>query len=105
MTFIQPNRIVDRLTYILGACIAAFALTACWLIAMYVHVVDLEHDVASTKEHIQILEGSSASLRDKTYALLDANSFDALAADHNLVKDRDPQYVTIDQEWSLVSRF
>lgn len=105
MTLIQPNQRFARFNLLIAGLIVAVAGMAMWLVAMYIGVVDNEHDIASMKADIQALESRSASLRDKTYSLLDADSFDALAEQHALVKERDPYYVTIDHEWSLVSRY
>jgi hypothetical protein len=105
MTILKPERTLSRIMYIISALIGVFALTAIGLIAMYAKTVTLEHDVSATRDQIQKLESDTASIRDKTYAMLDATNFETLAAERMLVKDRNPRYVTIDPEWSLVSRY
>lgn len=105
MTLIQPEPSLARMTYALWALGVALAIVASSLIAMYAGVVDLRHDMAAAREDIQALETESASLRDNMYALLEPASQDALVAARGLVADRSPRYITIDQEWSLVSRY
>ncbi len=105
MTILKPERTTSQIIYIISGLIGVFALTAIGLITMYAKTVTLEHDIAETQDAIQKLESDTAQVRDKTFAILDATNFETIAAERMLVKDRNPRYVTIDPEWSLVSRY
>jgi hypothetical protein len=105
MTIIKPEQSFQKLGYIIGALVLVLAIAAGSLVAMYVKVVDTEHNIGTLKESIQTTEADSASMRDKTFALLDGNTFRALAEQRSLVEDRNPRYITIESAWSRVSRY
>ncbi|OGZ00485.1 MAG: hypothetical protein A2946_00560 [Candidatus Liptonbacteria bacterium RIFCSPLOWO2_01_FULL_53_13] len=104
MTILQPHKQIPLINYVLGALILAVFAGALSLVYSYNGLVDAEHRVAKLKSDAQDIETESALVRDKIFALMGSAQLESLAAEHALVKDKSPKYLTLDAQWSLASR-
>ena len=96
MTIIQPNKHQDikRLAVSLGAVLVVLVLM--WMF-VYMQTVNLRHDLANAKNHLEEIKVVNAELKDAYYNLVDADNLERLAAERGLVKDKNPQWAFASQ--------
>jgi len=94
MTIIQPGRsqalAVNKFLVLL---IVMLLIAAVWLVSLYNQLVNLNHNILDAESRIQKVETANAELKDKTFNLFDNQKLEALAAERQLIKDKEPQYL------------
>lgn len=104
MTIIQPGNNKTFLNKILVAMIFGAILVSFMLVALYTRFVNLNHGIAETKKAIEESQTANAELKDKVFALLDRGRLESLAAERNLVEEKNPQYLQAPDESLAFSR-
>jgi len=96
MTIIQPNKHKDikRLTVSLSIFLVGTILM--WMF-VYLQTVNLKHDLANAKNHLEEMKVENAELKDRYYDFVDANNLEELAVERGLVKDKNPQWAFVSQ--------
>lgn len=104
MTIIQPQNKKNILNKILLVLILSAMFVSFALVAFYVRFVNLNHGIAKTREAIEEVQTANAELKDKIFALLDRSRLESLAAEKNLVKEKNPQYFQAPSQPLALSR-
>ena len=64
---------------------------------VYLQTVNLRHDLADAKQHLEEVKVENADLKNEYYSLVDADNLETLARERGFIKDRNPQ-------WAFASR-
>ena len=75
-----------------------------WLVVVYNQTVNAEHDIAAAKAKLDAIGAQNTAINNQMVATLSVTQAAALAAQDGLVQDNKPQYVTINNQWPIVSR-
>ena len=81
-------------------------LTICTIVLglfWYNQIVNLTHELASRRQDIQKIQAQNAELKQRVYALLSFENLQKVANAHNLVAEKNPQYLGYVQELSFVT--
>ncbi len=92
MTIIEPSKnrfYLNEFLYI-GALLV---LSAVLSIYFYNLNVSLKYQIGMQEEAIQKMEAANADLRNQLYQTLETRNLAAFAAEHNLVSDKNPDYL------------
>jgi len=87
----------------------AFGLTMAMVImvaigvSFYNQLINLRHEIASQETNLQKVEVTNAELKNNLYRLTDNENLQALATDKNLVLEKNPKYVKINDSNQLTS--
>ena len=65
---------------------------------VYMQTVNLRHDLANAKNHLEEIKVVNAELKDAYYNLVDADNLERLAAERGLIKDKNPQWAFASQQ-------
>ena len=105
MTIIQSQKdnTIFRLT--LTLIVGAIVVSGGMLVFLYNRSVNLQHAMSDMTSEIKKLQTQSAELQDNTFAIFSTARVEAFAAEHGLVKDKNPQYLNVDPQWFLASRY
>ena len=93
------------LRMVLMGLLGSVILSGMLLVFLYNRTVNLQHAVSSAEKDIKTMQTESAELQDRIYAVFASAHVEAFAAEHGLVKDKTPQYLTVDPRWFLASRY
>ncbi len=87
----------------------AFGLTMAMVImvaigvSFYNQLINLRHEIASQETNLQKVEVTNAELKNNLYRMTDGENLQALATDKNLVLEKNPKYVKINDSNQLTS--
>jgi cell division protein FtsL len=95
MTIIQPGNKKTFWDRILAGLIIASVLISFFLVSAYTRFINLNHGLAETRKAIQEVQTANAELKDKIFALFDRSRLESLAAERNLVVEKNPQYLRV----------
>lgn len=104
MTIIQPNRTTTLTTAALYVLVLSVALCAIVLVMLYNDMVNFKHGIVEVQKEVRAVQAESAELKETTFNLFNSQNLERVAAERQLVKDREPRYLTPETQWSLVSR-
>ena len=99
MTIIQPDRANLLWNRILIGLAVFLLLAAVYLVWLYTRLVNLDHNLTQTKTEIQNLQTENSEFKDKIFTLFNESQLQTFATAHQLVLDRKPQYLTVNQTW------
>jgi cell division protein FtsL len=92
MTFIQPHKNHGMLTIILGCLVVLLLLGTGSLVALYNHVVNLNHEIATAKASLDSVGAKNTELNNEVVTALGGDQGAGLAAGQGLVLDNKPHY-------------
>ncbi len=95
MTILQPDRLNALWNRVLVGLGLALLLSAVYLVWLYTRVVNLEHNLAQARADLQSAQTANSELKDKTFSLFGDSQIRSFAAEHDLVPDRSPRYLTV----------
>jgi len=75
-----------------------------WLVVVYNQTVNTTHNIAAAKAQLDAIGSQNTALNNQMVATLNTSQASALAAQDGLVQDNKPQYITINNQWPIVSR-
>ena len=103
MTFVKEKKknIVNLLLALLALPLI-FAIIS--IIAVYNQTVNLKHGIVDMKTEIQKTETASAELKEKLFAIFDAQKVEMIVAERGLVKESNQHYLEVNT-WVLASHF
>lgn len=101
MTIIRPQKNKKLYNILIGFLSVIFAVVLFTGMWMYGNTVELKHDVAKLQEDIQREEARSSELKNSIYAILSPNNLENLAKERGLVKDRDPEYMQVQENQGI----
>ncbi|HEY4526122.1 MAG TPA: hypothetical protein VJL32_03445 [Candidatus Paceibacterota bacterium] len=105
MTTIRPERSRSFLNLIILFLGVACVACTVWLVWWYLDSNELKISLSRLQVELERSQADTAELKDKSFALLNGDSLNALAASRQLVQDREPQYITNTSQWlSVASR-
>ena len=106
MTLIQPNKDKNIFSILLMLSVVPLLTGVVWLIMIYNQTVNFNHSATSMKEELANVQTESADLKEKLFATLDTDNLQQVAADYQLVKDKNPQFLEIDtaSQWAFASQ-
>lgn len=92
MTIIEPFKNKFRINEFLyiGFLLLIFAILSIYL---YNLNVNLKHAVSLREKTVQNLEAANAELRNQFYQITDIRNLNAFAQSHNLIPDKNPDYL------------
>ncbi|MFH0891086.1 MAG: hypothetical protein V1856_03570 [Candidatus Liptonbacteria bacterium] len=105
MTIIRPER--SRPFFVLIMSFLGAMCLACtiWLVWSYLDLHNTQSSISQLQGELEKIRVQTAELKEKEFSLLDSENLSALAASRQLVKDKEPQYITNTSQWlSVVSR-
>jgi hypothetical protein len=105
MTYIQPNKNHSTLNILLIFLGIGFFLGAVWLVILYNNSVNFSHGLSEMKSEFQEVQTVNVELKEKIFSVLDSLNSKSIAASHNLVQEKKPQYLEINTQWSYASEF
>ncbi len=73
------------------------------LVIFYNRLVNANHAAAGLNDRLRAVEAETTELRDRLFAVTGSAELEALAGERGLVKDKNPQYLPVDQTWLLAS--
>jgi cell division protein FtsL len=103
MTIIQPAKSNTFLNIIIAILIAALLSGSLWLVALYNRLVNLNHNISELNTELNKLQTANAEVKKAIFAIFDSQNLEKLAEEKQLVKDRNPEYLTI-TEGSAVAK-
>ena len=104
MTFIQPKKHIALLNIAIALLVVGILGGTFWLVVAYNKTVDLSHDIVSAKAKLDGIGAQSTALNNNIISTLGNANAQALAAQDNLIPDKNPQYFQLDQhELSLLT--
>jgi cell division protein FtsL len=104
MTFIQPTKHANILNILIVMLVVALLGGTFWIVIAYNKTVDISHDLASTKSKLDSLGAQNTALNNTVIATLGGGNFSQLAAANDLIRDKNPQYFSIAQQWPIASQ-
>lgn len=103
MTFVQPRKNSGVLAGALVFLCIALTASVVYLIVVYNHVVNLEHNLSRLESHYRLLETENAEIKEQIFTLFTTQNLEAFAAERQLIQEKNPRYFT-DQQWLFASR-
>lgn len=103
MTIIKPYADKTFINKILMLVIGFLVLSAFWLVIIYNRAVNLTHSISQTKDNVEKLQTANAELKDKMFSLFKNDNLAAFTNNKQLIQDRAPQYLEVDERWSLAA--
>ena len=85
----------------LAALTALIVLEAGWLVVFYNRIVNLDHAAVELRAKVQAAEAESGELKSTLFSLLENSALDDFARERNLVQEKKPHYVTVNQLWPV----
>ena len=95
MTYIRPNKDHSTLNVVLLFLGIGFFLGAVWLVVLYNNSVNFSHGLSEMKAEFQEVQAANVELREHIFSVLDTLNSKDLAAQHNLVQEKKPQYLEL----------
>ncbi len=99
MTILQPDRANAFWNRILVGLVVTLIFSAGWMVWLYTHLVNLNHNLTQMRTEAHNLQTANSELKDNIFALFRSDELQKFAAAHQLVQDRAPQYLTVNQSW------
>lgn len=93
MTIIQPNKNRQAFHPFILVLTAVLAFSAFSGIYFYNANVKLRHAIGDSAKNLQELEASNANYKNNLYKILDANNVEAVAAQKQLIQEKNPKYM------------
>ncbi|MEK7110406.1 MAG: hypothetical protein AAB867_00950 [Patescibacteria group bacterium] len=94
----------DRILGMIIPMLFAVALVCAFvLVVFYNRLVNATHAAAGLNDRLRAIEAETTELRDKLFAATGSAELEALAGKRGLVKEKDPEYLPVDQSWLLAS--
>ena len=81
----------------------ALVITVAIGVSFYNQLINLRHEIASQETNLQKVEVTNAELKNNLYRLTDNENLQTLATDKNLVLEKNPKYVKINDSNKLTS--
>ena len=75
-----------------------------WLVVAYNQTVNVSHNIEAMKAQLDSIGAQNTAASNEIIATLGGDQASALAAQDGLVQENNPQYVTINNQWPIVSR-
>lgn len=94
MTIIEPKKNKIRFSALWMFIIGVILAEGIFSVYAYSQNVRLSHELRVTEKAIEELRISTADFKSQTYAKLDLQNVDTLAAKLGLVKERKPEYLS-----------
>lgn len=66
-------------------------------VSLYNQLINLRHETAAQETNLQKMEVANAELKNNLYQLTDNENLPALARDKNLVLEKNPKYIRVQQ--------
>ena len=103
MTIIQPNKNNKKANLMAFGLTMAMVIMVAIGVSFYNQLINLRHEIASQETNLQKVEVTNAELKNNLYRLTDNENLQALATDKNLVLEKNPKYVKINDSNQLTS--
>lgn len=81
----------------------ALVITVAIGVSFYNQLINLRHEIAGQETNLQKVEVTNAELKNNLYRLTDGENLQTLATDKNLVLEKNPKYVKINDSNQLTS--
>jgi len=104
MTSIQPNKEKKFSWGLIALLGMPLIFGVVFLIASYNQIVNLEHEIKTSRAEVQNIQAENAESKDKIFNLLSAQNIEFLAAERKLVKEKDPEYIQA-HKWAVASQY
>lgn len=104
MTFIQPNKPKSLVNIILVLLVLAIFTGTFWLVVAYNQTVNVSHNIEAVKAKLDAVGAGNTAMSNQIIATLGGDQAATIAAKDGLVQENKPQYVTINNQWPIVSR-
>lgn len=104
MTSIQPNKEKTLSVKIIALLGVTLLFGVIFLIALYNQTVNLEHEIKAARDEVQNIQAENAEYKDKIFNLLSAKNIESIAAERQLVKEKEPEYIQA-HRWAVVSQY
>jgi uncharacterized paraquat-inducible protein A len=105
MITLKKNNNFDRLFFIFFVIIVPIIfLQVVILIMLYNHTVNLRHETALMGDELQKINLADAAIKTKMFGLLDQDAVDSFATEHNLIKEENPNYISLEKSWEYALR-
>lgn len=104
MTILRPQKTSIFINAIIVSLSVFVALSAALGVLLYNSAVSLDYDIEKTKRAIEIMEIENAKLRQRLSEVADTDRIKNEMENFTLVKDRNPRYLSAQQEPALGAR-
>ncbi len=105
MTYIKPNKNNSSLNIVLLLLGVGFFFGATWLVILYNNSVNFSHGLSEMKLEFQKVQAANAELKEKIFSVLGPLNSKDVAASHNLVQEKKPQFLEVNTQWSYALEF
>lgn len=104
MTNFAPSSKSRALNILLMWASFVFALAVFMLVMLYNRSVNMSHALSDAKGELQKMKSEMADAKDKIFILLQAQNLEKFAEEQSLIKEKNPEYFRLSQQWASASR-
>ena len=97
MTIIEPKKNKLRLNFAVTAIMALILLGSLLIVFAYNRSVSMNYKLSETLKSIESLRVANAELKNSLYVILDLQNVEKLADKLGLVKEKRPDYLSINR--------
>ena len=100
----QPNKEKKTLTRLLFILAVPLLGGVVGLVMLYNQTVNVQHAVDGLRADLQEIQTNNAELKERFFGLFDRASIEQFVQERNLIKERNPEYLTVKEQWAVASQ-
>jgi len=105
MTIIQPQK-KSLINILLGFIISFLVIGVVILVILYSYVINFNKNISNAKNEIKEIEIANTQIKEDLLNMLSGNNLENLANEFGLVKEKNPEYLKINNnQWQVGLNF
>lgn len=104
MTLIQPKKESRSSSTIFIFLLIPIFVGVVSIVIIYNQIVSLNHEISEAQKRIQTVKAENSELKEKVFSFFSATSLEKAISSGGLIKDKNPEYFTLNNQWALVSQ-